>query len=296
MAKDPKSVAIVGMGPAGRALAGAFADAGFPVVAVCSRGSERLSKAIKAVGLKDVKGTGNAAEAAGLASIVVLAVPDKAIAEVASEIASDGGFEEGDLAVHLSGSLPSSVLEPAQVRGARVGSMHPIKSFAGVEEDRDFSGVCFGVEGQDDAARRIAKIVKKFDGISLTLRTEDKALYHLAASIVSNFTVSLFHQGLTLLEGIGVDRKTGLLALGTLLKGTVDNISSVGIPSALTGPIARGDVETVRAHLEALKEHASERLPLYASLARYTVEVALEKGSLHTEEAEVFKSMLARYM
>ncbi|MHC4777303.1 MAG: Rossmann-like and DUF2520 domain-containing protein [Planctomycetota bacterium] len=295
MEKGSHTVAILGVGPAGRALGGAFVDSGFAVVSAYSRSCERAEKALEAMEAPNAAGTDDPAEAARLANLVVFAVPDKAIADLAGEVASAGGFKTGGIAIHLSGSQPSSVLEPAHLQGAKIASLHPVKSFVGSAEDRDFTGVCVGLEGEDEAVEDLEKIIKQLGAIPLKLRTEDKAIYHLASSVVSNFTVSLFHQGLKLLETIGVPRKVALPALTSLLRGTVSNISTLGVPKALSGPIARGDSETVASHMEALKERASERLPLYAALARYTVEVALEKGTLPVEEAEVLKSMLARY-
>ncbi|MHC5035781.1 MAG: Rossmann-like and DUF2520 domain-containing protein [Planctomycetota bacterium] len=290
-----KTVAILGVGPAGRAFGGALVDSGFPVVSVYSRSADRASKVLKTMGAKKAKGTADPAEAASMAWLVLFAVPDKVIGELAGEVASGGGFKEGGLAVHISGSVPSSVLEPAHLLGARTASVHPIKSFAGGAEDRDFTGVCVGIEGEESAVAEMEKIVKVLGGLPLKIRTEDKPIYHLAASVVSNFTVSLFHQGLKLMEEIGVPKKIAMPALVSLLKGTTENVSSLGVPKALTGPIARGDAETVASHMEALKSRASDRLPLYATLARYTVDVALEKGTLKVQEAEVLKSMLARY-
>jgi predicted short-subunit dehydrogenase-like oxidoreductase (DUF2520 family) len=187
------------------------------------------------------------------------------------------------------------VLEPAHLRGGRIGSIHPMKSFAGSEQDRNFKGVFFGVEGDAEAVEDLEHIVMTLGGTALILRTEDKRLYHAASAVVSNFTVTLFHLGLGMLEGIGVPRKIAHPALVSLLKGTSDNVAALGVPKALTGPIARGDTDTVAAHVDALKAKAPGLLPLYAALTRHTIEVALEKGTLTREDAEILRSMLARY-
>ena len=295
---DPEktNVAVLGAGPLGVAMGGALHDAGFSVVSVFSRSAERAAKAAKAIkGRKGIRTFTNAAEAAREAELVLFAVPDKAIAGLAGVVASAGGFREGSLALHFCGSLPSSVLEPAHLQGALVGSAHPLKSFAGSVQDRNLKGVFFGVEGDPKAVDAIEELVMRLGGVALILRTEDKRLYHTAAAIVSNFTVTLFHLGMQLLEEIGVPRKTAQSALLSLLKSTTENVAALGVPRALTGPVSRGDTDTVAAHVEALKAKAAELLPLYASLTRHTVEVALEKGTLQREDAEVIRSMLARY-
>jgi predicted short-subunit dehydrogenase-like oxidoreductase (DUF2520 family) len=296
MVPDKTPVAILGAGPVGTAMAGALHDAGFPLAAVWSRSAERAAKAAKAVkNKKSIPTPATAAEAAREAKLVLFAVPDKAIAGLAGEVASAGGFQEGCLAVHCSGSQPSSVLEPAHLRGGLIGSIHPMKSFAGSDQDRNFKGVFFGVEGDSKAVAELEDLVMHLGGIALILGTEDKRMYHAASAVVSNFTVTLFHLGLKMLEGIGVPRKTAQPALAALLKGTCDNVVALGVPKALTGPIARGDIETVAAHLEALKAKDPALLPLYAQLARHSVDVAIEKGTLAREDAEVIRSMLARY-
>lgn len=291
------SVAILGTGPAGKALAKALQEKGFFLSAIYNRKAEKAAHTAKALS-KDtpIPTFSDASEAAKTGDIVIFAVPDRALSELAGEIASAGGFKKGGLAVHLSGALPSSVLEPANLLGARVGSLHPMKSFADDVKGNNFKGVCFGIEGEESAIADLEAIVLALEGQPLKVRTEDKALYHAASAVVSNFTVSIFHLGLEVLDAIGIDRKTGTSALTALLQGTTENISEVGVPKALTGPIARGDSETVAAHMEALKKHSKDRLPLYAALARYTVEVGLAKGSLSVEGAEVLRSMLARYI
>ncbi|MHC4600620.1 MAG: NAD(P)-binding domain-containing protein, partial [Planctomycetota bacterium] len=161
MDKASKTVAILGVGPAGSALGGAFVDSGFSVVSAYSRSAERAEKALLAMEAREGKGTDDPSAAASLAHLVVFAVPDKVVADLAGEVASAGGFREGGLAVHLSGSQPSSVLEPAKLLGARIGSLHPIKSFAGSSSDRDFTGVCIGIEGEEEAMPELEKITKQ---------------------------------------------------------------------------------------------------------------------------------------
>jgi predicted short-subunit dehydrogenase-like oxidoreductase (DUF2520 family) len=114
---------------------------------------------------------------------------------------------------------------------------------------------------------------------------QSAALYHAGAVVVSNFFVALVDHGLRYFQALGADRKDALRAVLPLIRGTLANIESAGIPDALTGPIMRGDVQTVRGHLEALGDRAPGLLPLYRELARHTVAVAREKGSIGPKDA-----------
>ena len=115
---------------------------------------------------------------------------------------------------------------------------------------------------------------------------ESAALYHAGAVAVSNYFVALVHYGLKFYQALGADKKEALKAVLPLIKGTLHNIETLGIPDALTGPIMRGDAETVRDHLAAMQKRAPELIGLYKELARQTVEVARDKGSIDQQKAE----------
>ena len=109
---------------------------------------------------------------------------------------------------------------------------------------------------------------------------------------MSNFFVALVDFGLRYYQALGADKEEALKAVLPLIKGTLANIESAGIPDALTGPIMRGDVETVKGHLQAMRSAAPELLPLYRELARHTVMVARDKNSITPQTAADIQKLM----
>jgi len=280
--------AIIGAGAVGRSLAAALGARGARVAAVASR---RLESARETAALANCPfATTDAAEAARRASAVALCVPDDAVATVCSEIADGSGFKPGDVALHFSGALSSHALAAAQAAGACVLSFHPVQTFARPDADA-FRGVACVLEG-DDAGIAFGTELAVFLGAgAATIRAEDKALYHAALCVACNYLVTLADLGAGLLARAGLAEPT-LPALLPLLRGAVENLARVGLPAALTGPISRGDLATVRAHLAALGEQAPSLLPLYRTVGTATVAIALRKGSIAEEQAAELRKLL----
>ena len=128
-------------------------------------------------------------------------------------------------------------------------------------------------------------MVLALDGIPLTLQGS-KVLYHASAVIASNYLVTLLNLASGLWSHLGISQDEGLKALLPLVRGTVENLEAVGLPNALTGPIARGDVGTVKRHLAALADVAPEILSVYKELARHAIPIALEKGTIDSAAAD----------
>ena len=138
----------------------------------------------------------------------------------------------------------------------------------------------------------VRQMVKDLGGILLEITAQKKALYHAAAVAASNYLVTLIHLALELNEAAGLPGHISFKALLPLIRGTLSNIGAKGIPGALTGPIARGDVATVSAHLQAIEKDAPELLLLYRSLGLYTVELAKAKKTIGQEAGERLVALL----
>jgi len=283
--------AIVGAGKVGTALARLLARAGYEFVGAASRSLESARAAC------EFAGAGKASsDAAGLvrgAELVFVTTPDDVIRSVCDELARAGAFRPGSVIAHCSGALPSSVLERARAAGAHVGSLHPLQSFATVEQAvAILPGSYCCIEGEPQAVDVLRQVADSLQMHVMTIPTEMKALYHAAGCMASNYFVALENAVLEMNEAAGIAREEALRAILPLLKGTVANMEQVGIPRCLTGPIARGDVETVRRHLDAIEGAAPELLPLYRVLGRETVKVALSKGTLRREDATRLMDLL----
>lgn len=284
-------IAIVGAGVLGTALAILLKRAGYTITAISSRNRRRAQDAVAAVG--EGEPCADPGSAARGADLVLLAVPDRAIAAVSLELASSGSLRKGAVVAHLAGGLPAGVLAGVAAAGAARGSIHPLQSFADLQTAvRHLPEAFFFLEGDQEAVDVLRSVVVALDGRPVEIDGSVKALYHAGAAAASNFLVTVVDYAVTLLFRAGVPRDAALGALMPLIRGTVANLEAVGLPSALTGPIARGDTGTLRRHLRALEKQPGDLTRLYRSLARQTIEVALRKRSIGTEEAsEMMQSL-----
>lgn len=281
-------VGFIGAGKVGTALALALSRACYPVVAVASRSlssAQRLAEAVD--GCSAFADTDPVVTAADL---VFVTVPDDAIAEVAGAVA----WRPGQMVVHCSGSLSAEVLDPARRIGALVGGLHPLQTFADARKAADaLAGSAFGLEAEDtDLAAALRQMVEALDGTAVVLRAEDKPLYHAAAVVACNYLVTLFSLATGLWDAFGVAQPDAARALLPLVRGTLANLETVGLPAGLTGPIARGDVGTVRKHLAALQSAAPELLPVYRELGLRTIPIGRGKGTLNETAAGQLRRLL----
>jgi predicted short-subunit dehydrogenase-like oxidoreductase (DUF2520 family) len=276
----------VGTGPVARALALAYRDAGGEVVAIVSRTLARAQDAARRCGAH--RGTTDLADALA-ADVVVVAVPDRALAETGARIAAAaaGG---GPVVLHTSGGLAGSALGGV----AHAGSLHPLQSFPDLPDDRALAARAAGAHwfhegaGADEAA----DMVRAWKGTLHAIAPGGKALYHAGAAVLSNHTVALFDAALRLFAAAGVPSAEAHAPLAALLLGTAENVASAGVPAALTGPVARGDAATVHAHLDALRRATPELVESYVAMARRALVVARAKGALPYDAALEIERLL----
>lgn len=285
--QNPK-IAIVGAGKVGSVLAGALYHHGYQLTGIVSR---TLASAQQLADQFGIAAGIRASSIVQKAQIVFITTPDRCIGEVVEQIANDNGFYPGQVVIHTSGCLPVEVLQAASEQGAWIGCMHPLQSFASKKiSSENLSGIYFALSGQDQMMEQAEEIVKAFGGKSFTILDKDKALYHAAACIVSNYTVSLMHWAGQIYGRFGLSPEEASAALLPLLQGTVKNIREVGYTQSLTGPISRGDSITVDAHIGTLENQMEKRL--YKELALYTVGIALEKGTIGEQQAAILNEIL----
>jgi predicted short-subunit dehydrogenase-like oxidoreductase (DUF2520 family) len=206
--------------------------------------------------------------AATEADLVLLAVSDGAIPDSAGELASgEVPSWSRRVVLHHAGALGLDVLRPLEQRGAAVGLLHPLQSLGdGPLAPSLLRGARARIEGvgrAHAAARRLARDLGMVPlRLPAPLSPEDRIIYHAAAAMVSNDLIALIDAGSGLLEKLGMKRSDAFEALAPLARGTVLQAEAQGLRSALTGPVVRGDVETVAAHLRALgrRRRGSERI------------------------------------
>jgi len=287
-------VSIIGAGVVGTAMGYLLKRGGYHIAGISSRRIESAKKAIEFIGEGDA--STDPVTTAKKADIVFITTPDRAIEDVCIRVASEGGFNPSAIVFHMSGALSSEILGSARRVGARVGSIHPLQSLADLSEAvKNIPNSYFCIEGDEEAVSAAREIVDSVGGKEITIGIDKKPLYHAGASVASNFLVATIRLGLELFEASGIRREDSLHALMPLIKGTIANIERLGIPKALTGPISRGDIEVVDGHLKGIAREKEELINLYLELGRYTVKVAIEKGSIKREDAEKIVSLLNEY-
>jgi predicted short-subunit dehydrogenase-like oxidoreductase (DUF2520 family) len=283
-------VGFIGAGPVGSALAGGLARAGVRVVAVSSRNPDRALALANAI--DGCVALENSQDVVDRTDLVFLTVPDDSIASVCDQLE----WRPGTSAVHCSGALSSEVLESAARSGALVASCHPMQTFSSFNPfDDRLSGCLFGIEGDGNLRTMLTELIQQLGGQSVVLDRADKPIYHVAAVLTSNYLVTLSAIASELLGEMGLDRNDALHGLLPLMRGSIENLELNGIPDALTGPIARGDLQTVESHLAALRERHPEILPIYTALAHRTILIARERGTLPTDAEHAIRKSLETY-
>ena len=282
------SVGVVGIGRVGSALGVALSRAGHAVVAVSGvsdasrrRAAERLPSAAVLPADEVVRG----------ADLVLLTVPDDALAAIVHGLADVGAFQRGQFVVHTSGRHGLDVLTPATAQGALPLALHPVMTFAGGAEDAErLAGTSFGVTAPEELRAVGETLVVEMGGEPVFVPEEARVLYHAALAWGANYLVTLVTTAADLLRNAGAERPELLLA--PLLGAALDNALRRG-DAALTGPVSRGDAGTVTAHLAALRQDAPEVVPAYVALARLTADRALRDGRLDPRRAEALLDALA---
>ena len=249
MAKGPVvSVGFIGAGRLAAALAGGLVESGYPVTMVASRHLPSAQALAQALG-HGVEATGDASRVAERCDLVFLTVPDGEIAPLCDSIA----WEPRHRVVHCSGARDLATLEAVTRRGGIAGCLHPLQSFPSRwPEPGRFQGIFCGVEGAEPLGSLLEQMARDLGARSFRLEGVDRTLYHAAAVFMSNDVVALAAAASRLWTLAGLPEDAGREALSPLLLSAAANVAKLELADALTGPIARGDVATVEAHLRAL--------------------------------------------
>lgn len=285
-------IALIGPGKVGTSIGVLAGKNGYRVTAI---GARDLDKAQRSARLIDGNPKAcSPVEAARSAGLILLTVSDGAIQSVCEDLAKKGAFSSEQIVAHLSGALSSEVLSSAnKFCGAKIGSFHPLQMFPTVESAlAAMPGSHWFCEGDHDAVTVLGELVEKIGGRPHTITAAHKVLYHCSSVIACNYLNALMDVALAVAEQAGLDRKTAWEALFPLVRATVANIDKLGTADSLTGPIERGDVQTVSHHLHALGKNNAEITEIYKALGKWTIRLAHEKGSLKLEDEARLKKLL----
>jgi predicted short-subunit dehydrogenase-like oxidoreductase (DUF2520 family) len=285
---EPPIIGIIGAGAVGTALGVALTRAGWPIHAVASRDADRRERFRSLVGIN--RAFSEPTALAEEVELIIVAVPDDAIASVAAEIRMYGG----QAMIHTSGVLGPEVLAPAMAAGTQIGSFHPLVAFADLERAvAALNGATIAIEGDDQLAALLAEMAEALGAVPVRLALGAKAAYHAAAVLAAGGFVALLDAIAELGRVAGLDEAGSLAIYGPLIEQTLGNARALGIQASLTGPMTRGDRGTLDAHLAALREHAPGVLDLYVAAAEREIVLAEARGALTPEAARNLRSSLA---
>ena len=288
-------IGVIGGGRVGRCLAGYLRENLVGITAHSPEHSRQLAAEFGTVPCTN-------GELVEQAEVLLLTVPDRLIGTVAAVIASEAQKAAADEAtaeakplagkvfLHCSGSLGLAELAPLQQAGAHVGSLHPLQSFAGGATQ--LAGVYMAVDGDEAACQAAIALANALGGHPFRVPAAERAAYHAAACICSNYAVAVEALAQRLMSRWLGDEAAAWQALLPLFKGTAANLEATTSPrTALTGPIARGDATTVARHLAVLP---AELVDVYCSLGLATTELALANGTIDKDAAAGLQQLLQR--
>ena len=267
-------VGFVGAGRVGKGLSLALARCGYPVIGVAGR-----------------SGSPSAQEIVDQAQIVFLTLPDDVIADVTARL----NWRPDIAAVHCSGAADLSVLASAARQGAAIGGFHPLQMFADPAVAADGLSRCaIAVEAEEPLAATLVAIVAELGARALRVPAGARAAYHAGAHYAGPFVAALLAEALEVWGRIGIDADDALAALVPLLRGSVDAIEHSGLANGMAGSVARGDVQTVARHLDALAALDPSLRDFYCRLALRSIPLALAAGKLEPGRAGELRAQLTQ--
>jgi predicted short-subunit dehydrogenase-like oxidoreductase (DUF2520 family) len=279
------TVFVIGAGVVGTTLAARLLRVGVPVVGLHGRRSDLSKAASAASGV--LSSSGELPALVSTCDVLIIAVRDTRIQEIAQQLRDGKHLRKEQVLLHASGSRPAAeALAPARGQVAGIGTMHPLIAVTDSPGSLEsLEGAAFGIEGEPEAVRRARQLVKSMGGRALMLKAEAMSLYHAAAVMASNYVVALAELARSMLVAAGIPESEAVAALWPLMGSAVANLKEIGLPGALTGPVARGDVISVERHLEALSARAPGQLDVYRRLGREVLALARKRAPDLDEKA-----------
>ena len=282
-------IGFIGAGLVGSSLAVALSEAGYPVVAVASRtfsSAEGLAQRVSGCVTHE-----RAQQVVDASDVVFITSTD----DVIGPVAAAQTWRPGQGAVHCAGAASLDILEPVVRQGALAGAFHPLQAISSVENGvKSIPGTTFGIEAEGELRAYLRETALAIGGNPVFVASQDKALYHLTGVMMGGLLTTLGATAAQLWENLGMSRAQGVKALAPMMRQVSVNLDTSGLPGAVAGPYARGDIGTVRKHLETLRSRAPEVLPLYCELALAGLTFSVEKG-LAADRAEEIRELVESF-
>lgn len=289
-----RNVAVIGPGRLGQAVAARLRQQGYPITAVVGRDLERTRSAARFIGAELMATT--ELRRCAPAEIIFITTADAQLASTARQLYAEVELRPHTLVIHCSGLHSATLIQPGNRNdGLDVHclSMHPLQTFASAELGlHALSGSYFSLEGDADAMDTGRQLVHDLGGTALTIPASSKVLYHAAACMASNFITTVLGGVADTLKLCAAEEEIPLAALEPLIRTAVNNTLSIGAAAALTGPIVRGDCDTVAMHLDHLKQADPQLWQLYQGLALHTTRQACRSQRLSAEIAAKLEAII----
>jgi predicted short-subunit dehydrogenase-like oxidoreductase (DUF2520 family) len=262
---------IIGAGNLGKTLGFLLKRHGIQIGGVCNTSIESTINAI------DFIGAGYHSEnihELPPADMTFITTPDSIIQSVCNELSKTSNLKKGSIIIHCSGALTSDILHAVKNRNCFVASVHPMRSFASPRISvEQYEGTYCAIEGDAETIPQVESVFNLIGSVTYKICKEKKTSYHAAGIFASNYLVTLSQQALLCLEEAGVDKEIGMHVITNIMKGTIANLERTLSPSAsLTGPIQRGDVSTIKKHLDGFQ--SVQQKELYSKLGLATIPLA----------------------
>lgn len=283
---------LIGTGRLGTCLARALSGSKFKLAGFFDIRPASAQESRRLLGQGEIFATLREAAAAG--DIIFLTVRDDALPEVIHQLSSLNVDWSKKYIFHCSGFHPSSLLAPLKIKGALTGSLHPIQSFPSKNlPPQIFRKIFFTFEGEAQAQLLAEEIVIVLGGRLVRLSPEKKPLYHTACSLASNHLIGLISASVKLLEEAGFSSEKAVAMLLPLVQQTLKNIQSLGLDKSLTGPLQRGDIQTVTEQLKSLASSPQTK-EIYRALSLFLLELADKQGELSSDQKHHLKHLLVK--
>jgi predicted short-subunit dehydrogenase-like oxidoreductase (DUF2520 family) len=289
------NVAIIGAGKVGSVLGRILADKGVPITAVISRSLASARKGARFVGCE--RFSTSLEDIPANTSLILITTPHSAVESVALALSRLEHLRFTRLNVcHASGMFTADALAPLAARGATVFSFHPLQTFP-----RDFHpadilgsipGIYYGVDGTHRALQVARQLAGRLGGNFIRVPPEMRIFYHAACVVASNHLTGLLAVLESMYGKLGTGRKAFFPVFEPIIAATLRNVAATSPAEALSGPVARGGLETVKQHFEAVRLHAPELLPYFSALTSETITLAERKGALPPEKVEKMRQFV----
>ncbi len=227
--------------------------------------------------------------------IIFITTNDDSIKLVCNKLINSNHIKTGQILIHTSGVHSSKVLIKAKEKNCNIYSIHPLQAFANIDKAvKDLNNTVFTIEGDEEQLDTIKNIFKKTKNSFFIINSNQKILYHAVACIISNYLVTLMDYGLSIFKQIGINETEGYKALYPLINSTINNIFKLGTTDALTGPIARGDIKTIKSHIisiHSIDDIGNKSLYLYKILGTYTLELAKKQKLKNSNKIQALEKI-----